>query len=68
MLLPVGIANLEYEDKRGYAPQLIKRQVEDLPEFSVELAFNSDYEERVKGACRPYITMSTTSTAIGKDN
>lgn len=65
VLLPVGMANIDYEDKRVHAPQLTKQQVEDLPEFSEELAIDSDYEERVRGVYRPSMTMPTTSAAIG---
>lgn len=66
VLLPVGMANIDYDDKRVYAPQLTKQQVEDLPEFSEDMAIDDDYEERVRGVYRPFMTtMPVTSTAFG---
>lgn len=65
VLLPVGMANIDYEDKRVYAPQLTKQQVEDLPEFSEDMAIDNDYEERVRGVYRPFMTMPIASTTFG---
>ncbi|MBE9193183.1 PRC-barrel domain-containing protein [Gloeocapsopsis crepidinum LEGE 06123] len=65
VFLPVGMANIDYEDKRVYAPQLTKQQVEDLPEFSEDLALDNDYEERVRGVYRPYMTTPIPSAGIG---
>lgn len=65
VLLPVDMANIDYDNKRVYVPQLTKQQVEDLPEFTEDLAIDRDYEERVRGVYRPYMTMPTTSSAIG---
>lgn len=65
VLLPVGMASIDYDDKRVYAPQLTKQQVEDLPEFSEDMAIDNDYEERVRGVYRPYMTMPIASTAFG---
>ncbi|MDV2994151.1 MAG: hypothetical protein N4J56_003805 [Chroococcidiopsis sp. SAG 2025] len=48
-----------------YAPQLTKQQVEDLPEFSEDMAIDNDYEEQVRGVYRPYMTMPIASTAFG---
>ncbi|OWY67910.1 photosystem reaction center subunit H [cyanobacterium TDX16] len=65
VLLPVGMTNIDYDDKRVYAPQLTKQQVEDLPEFSEDMAIDNDYEEQVRGVYRPYMTMPIASTAFG---
>lgn len=65
VLLPVGMASINYDDKRVLAPQLTKQQVEDLPEFSEAMAIDNDYEERVRGVYRPYMTMPIASTAFG---
>ncbi|RUR75964.1 PRC-barrel domain-containing protein [Chlorogloeopsis fritschii PCC 9212] len=56
ILLPVGMARIDYENKRVYVPVLTKQQVEDLPEFTEDLAIDNDYEERVRGVYRPYTT------------
>ncbi|MES1026398.1 hypothetical protein ABN584_26215 [Gloeocapsa sp. BRSZ] len=45
--------------------QLTKQQVEDLPEFSEDLAIDNDYEERIRGIYRPFMTMPITSAAVG---
>jgi hypothetical protein len=63
VLLPVGLARLDYDDKRLYVPRLTKEQVENLPEFSEDLAIDNDYEERVRGVYRPLVT--TTPTLFG---
>jgi len=39
---------IDYDDKHVYAERLTKEQVQDLPEFSEDLAINNDYEERVR--------------------
>lgn len=65
VFLPVGMANIDYEEKRVYAPQLTKQQVEDLPEFSEDMAIDNDYEERVRGVYRPVMTMPIASTTFG---
>jgi len=55
----VGLARIDYDDKHVYAERLTKEQVQDLPEFSEDLAINNDYEERVRGVYRPLVATST---------
>ncbi|MEC4816796.1 MAG: PRC-barrel domain-containing protein [Scytonema sp. PMC 1069.18] len=55
VLVPVGLARLDDDDKRVYVARLTKQQVEDLPEFTENLAINQDYEERVRGVYRPLV-------------
>lgn len=55
VLLPVGLAHLDYENKHLFVPKLTKEQVKNLPEFSEDLAIDNDYEERVRGVYRPLI-------------
>jgi len=61
VLLPVGLSRIDYDDKRVYAERLTKEQVENLPEFSEDLAIDNDYEERVRGVYRPLIATPTPS-------
>jgi len=61
VLLPVGMARIDYDDKRVYVPRLTKQQVEDLPEFTEDLAIDRDYEERVRGVYRPLVATPTPS-------
>ncbi|MGH8000363.1 MAG: PRC-barrel domain-containing protein [Brasilonema sp.] len=56
VLLPVGLARLDYENKHLYVPKLTKEQVKNLPDFSEILAINNDYEEQVRGVYRPSLT------------
>ncbi|MGG6265564.1 PRC-barrel domain-containing protein [Leptolyngbya sp. AN03gr2] len=53
VLLPVGFAQVDYEDKRVVVPGLTKQQVENLPEFSEDLRIDDDYEERVRTIYSP---------------
>lgn len=55
VLLPVGLARLNYEDKHLYVPGLTKEQVNNLPEFSEDLVINNDYEQRVRDVYRPLV-------------
>jgi len=57
VLFPVF--RIDYDDKHVYAERLTKEQVQDLPEFSEDLAINNDYEERVRGVYRPLVATST---------
>jgi hypothetical protein len=67
VLLPVGLARIDYDDKRVYAERLTKEQVENLPEFSEDLAINNDYEERVRGIYRPLVATPTPSPLYNAD-
>lgn len=58
VLLPVGLAKLNYDKKRIFVQGLTKEQVEHLPEFSDDLKIDHDYEERVRSSYRPLVTTS----------
>jgi hypothetical protein len=53
VLLPVGLAQVDYEGKRIVAPGLTKQQVENLPEFTEDLKIDDDYEEQVRDIYTP---------------
>lgn len=53
VLLPVGLANIDYNDRRIYVNGLTKQQVENLPDFDNLDKVDFDYEERVRSAYRP---------------
>lgn len=53
VLLPVGFAQANFDDKRVLVPGLTKQQVENLPEFTEDLRIDEDYEERVRSAYDP---------------
>jgi uncharacterized protein (TIGR02271 family) len=73
VLLPVGFARIDYQDKRVYADKLTKLQVENLPEFTDDMPIDYDHEERVRGVYRtatmPAATMpQDVSSAFGADS
>lgn len=51
VLLPIGKAQFDNENKRVYVHGLTKEQVENLPEYNGD-AVDYDYEERVRGVYR----------------
>jgi PRC-barrel domain len=65
VLLPVGLAQLNFDKERLYVAGLTKDQVENLPEFSDDLKIDNDYEERVRSSYRPIIPSSTRVQALG---
>lgn len=52
VLLPVGLADIRYTDRRIYAKSLTKEQVENLPNFDELEKVDYDYEEQVRGVYR----------------
>ncbi|MBW4518048.1 MAG: PRC-barrel domain-containing protein [Timaviella obliquedivisa GSE-PSE-MK23-08B] len=64
ILLPVGLARLNYDQKRLYVSGLTKEQVEKLPEFSDDLKIDNDYEERVRSSYRPLVPPSVVSQGL----
>lgn len=65
VLLPIGLARIEYGDRRVYVDGLSKEQVENLPEFNGDLKIDQDYEEQVRGVYRPMTTGTATAPAAG---
>lgn len=64
VLLPVGLAKLNYDREQLHVSGLTKDQVEDLPEFSDDLRIDNDYEERVRSSYRPIIPNATPFTPL----
>ncbi|BAZ09038.1 hypothetical protein NIES4071_08440 [Calothrix sp. NIES-4071] len=64
VLLPVGRASVDYNDKEIYVRSLTKEQVENLPNFDDLEKVDYDYEERVRGIYSP---MSATSSSVTQD-
>jgi uncharacterized protein (TIGR02271 family) len=52
VLLPIGQARIDYNDRRVYANNLTKAQVEALPEFKDDMTVDYDHEEQVRGVYR----------------
>lgn len=53
VLLPIGRARINYNDRRVYVDGLSREQVETLPEYDPNQSMDYDYEERVRGVYRP---------------
>lgn len=66
VLLPIGRSRIDYDNKRVYADNLTKTQLQALPEFIDELAVDDDYEAQVRGVYRTPIT-APTPPATGVD-
>ncbi|MBD0334245.1 MAG: DUF2382 domain-containing protein [Cyanobacteria bacterium Co-bin13] len=64
VLMPIGLAQVDYTGKRVNARSLTKEQVENLPNVDDSLEkIDDDYEEQVRGVYRPAAGRSTTNTA-----
>lgn len=61
VLMPIGQARIDYNERRIYADGLSREQVENLPEYDPNSNMDYDYEERVRGVYRP--AARSTSTA-----
>ncbi len=53
VLLPMGRARIDDNNRRIYATGLTKEQAKALPEFTDDLKIDHDYEESVRGVYRP---------------
>jgi len=63
ILLPIGLARIDYHAKRVYVDGLSKAQVEHLPEYNDRMAVDYDYEEQVRGAYRPLTSKAGSTSA-----
>ncbi|MBD1851897.1 DUF2382 domain-containing protein [Leptolyngbya sp. FACHB-711] len=52
VLLPIGRARIDYNDRHVYVDGLTREQVENLPEYDGSVPADFDYEERVRGVYR----------------
>ncbi|KAF3890458.1 MULTISPECIES: DUF2382 domain-containing protein [Nostocales] len=59
ILLPIGLAHIDYNARRVFVDGLSKEQVQSLPEYRSNLTVDYDYEEQVRKAYRP---LSSTAT------
>ncbi|KYC43700.1 photosystem reaction center subunit H [Scytonema hofmannii PCC 7110] len=61
ILLPVGLINVDYDDKEISVRGLTKQQVENLPNFDDLEKVDYDYEEQVRNIYRPTAARSGTA-------
>jgi hypothetical protein len=52
VLLPIGHARIDYNDRRVYADYLAKEQVGNLPEFTDNMTVDFEHEEQVRSVYR----------------
>lgn len=56
VLLPIGRARIEFGDRRIYAKDLTKSQVESLPQYDENSMVDYEHEEQVRDVYRPTMT------------
>ncbi|HTL89400.1 MAG TPA: DUF2382 domain-containing protein [Leptolyngbya sp.] len=61
VLLPVAQGRIVYSERKVYASNLTKTQVENLPEYSADQVVDYDHEEKVRGVYRPAMTAPAMS-------
>ncbi|MDZ8051286.1 MAG: DUF2382 domain-containing protein [Aulosira sp. ZfuVER01] len=61
ILLPIGLAHINYGEKRVYVDGLSKEQVERLLEYRENIAVNEDYEENARSVYRSPNSQSTST-------
>jgi uncharacterized protein (TIGR02271 family) len=52
VLLPIGLANIDYDRDRVFVPGFTKEQGKNLPEYDDNMTVDYDYEERVRNSFR----------------
>jgi uncharacterized protein (TIGR02271 family) len=63
VLLPVGVAKIDYNQDRIYATGFTKEKAEELPEYDENAPLDYDYEEKVRGSYRNRSAASAASAA-----
>jgi uncharacterized protein (TIGR02271 family) len=58
VLLPIGRAKMNYDERRVYVSGLTREQVDNLPEYSDDMTVDYNYEERVRKVYRPQTTLT----------
>lgn len=60
VLYPIGLAKIDYTNRRVYTDGLTKQQVEALPAFSENMAIDRHHEEQVHQVYRPGMAGNST--------
>ncbi|WP_206603052.1 DUF2382 domain-containing protein [Leptolyngbya ohadii] len=63
VLMPIGRARIDYNDRHVYVDGLTREQVENLPEYDGSVPADFDYEERVRGVYRSPGSRSSVDAA-----
>jgi uncharacterized protein (TIGR02271 family) len=62
VLLPIGLANIDYDRDRVFVPGFTKEQGKNLPEYDDSMTVDYDYEERVRNSFRGTGAVAGTAT------
>lgn len=65
VLLPVGRARVDRNDRRIYVDGLTREQVEQMPAYDENSMVDNSYEDRVRGSYRPMSSNQSMGTDIG---
>lgn len=67
VLLPIGYARIDSDDRRVYADTLTKEQVKALPEYNDDMTVNFEQEEAVRKVYRSSNRVSETERMSGTE-
>lgn len=66
VLLPIGLANFDYDSQRLYVNGLTKEQVENMPEYTDNALSDESYEQRVRESYRPLASRRNNYQFLGQ--
>lgn len=64
VLLPIGLADINFNHNRVDIKRLSKQQIENLPEFDDKLRIDQHYEEQVREIYRPIVANQSFNPEI----
>ena len=68
VLLPIGLAHFDYDNRRVYVDGLTEKQVENLPEYKSDMVVDEAYENRVREGYRTQAESRRDRKYIVKDS
>lgn len=66
VLLPIGLANFDYERDRIYVNGLSKAQVENLPEYKDDMVVDERHEDQVRSQYQPLASQRSNRQFMGR--
>ncbi|MBD2258646.1 DUF2382 domain-containing protein [Pseudanabaena sp. FACHB-2040] len=67
VLMPIGLAQFDYDKSRIYVNGLSKSQVENLPEYKEDTVVDDKYEEQVRSGYRPVAQGRSSRQFLGNN-
>lgn len=68
VLMPIAQGRISYPDRKVYANNLTKAQVESLPEYNPDHLVDYDHEEQVRGVYRPSTAATSTASTYDRNS